>query len=251
MNNLKTNINWVDKLLPNGLPTNTSTVITGPGGSGKPLIGETFVSAWLRNGGSVAFMSLQYPNTDFISESIKSVTGLDIANYKNQVLFFQLDVKIEDLNDEGNNLVRVNLVKPETWDKAIALIKKRLPTNGPGILIFASALNLLLFSPTYGKSVLEKISSIISDDKSLTYIFSVSTTAKKEEIKIIENAADNLITSRSEKKPFKLFVKIIRMKNVVFSKNEIQVPIKIETLNHIKEISEHSRSKVIPDILKI
>ncbi len=28
MNNLKTKINWIDQALPNGLPTNTLTVIT-------------------------------------------------------------------------------------------------------------------------------------------------------------------------------------------------------------------------------
>ncbi len=41
-------------VLPEGLPLNTSTVITGSGGSGKPLIGETFVSAWLKENKATA-----------------------------------------------------------------------------------------------------------------------------------------------------------------------------------------------------
>jgi len=72
MKTIKAEINWVDELIPEGLPIESTTVITGPGGSGKPLIGETFVSAWLKNGGSVVFMSLQYPGSEFITESIKT-----------------------------------------------------------------------------------------------------------------------------------------------------------------------------------
>ena len=248
---IKTNIEWIDELLPEGFPTKTSTIITGPGGSGKPLIGETFVSGWLKEGGSIAFMSLQYPSTDFISGSIKELTGLDLNDYRDHVIFFQLDVTIENIVEESDKIIRANLVKPEVWDKSLALAKTKLPSTGPGILFFASALNLLLFSPTYGESVLMKIKNIITEDKSVTYIFSVSTTAKKTEIAILEEAADNLIMSRSEKKPFQLFMEIIRMKEVSFNKNEIQIPIKLEVLKHIKGIADHSRSKVIPEISKI
>ncbi len=77
MKTLQTKINWVDDVIPEGLPLKSTTVITGPDGSGKPLIGETFVPAWLKKGGSIIFMSLQYPSTEFITESIKNVTGLD------------------------------------------------------------------------------------------------------------------------------------------------------------------------------
>ena len=48
MKTLKTEISWIDETIPEGLPLKSTTVITGPGGSGKPLIGETFVSAWLK-----------------------------------------------------------------------------------------------------------------------------------------------------------------------------------------------------------
>lgn len=251
MENVRTNINWIDDLLPDGLQIKTSTIITGPGGSGKPLIGETFVSAWLQKGGSVAFMSLQYPSTDFISESIKKVTGLDLSLYNDHLLFFQLDTNIENIVDEGNKNIRANLVKPEVWESALEIAKSRLPKTGPGILLFTSAFNLLLFSPTYGKEILSKIKQIILEDKSLTYIFSVSTTAKKEEIETLENIADNLLISRSEKPPLKLFLKVERAKDVQFDNKEIQIPIKPETLQHLKKVAEHSRNKVIPEILKI
>jgi len=72
---------WLDRLIPEGFPTHTSTLITGPGGSGKPLIGNLIAAAWLRQGGSVVFMSLQYPTHEFIVSGLKTVTQLDLSEY--------------------------------------------------------------------------------------------------------------------------------------------------------------------------
>jgi len=251
MKTLKTGIKWIDSVIPEGLPLISTTIITGPGGSGKPLIGETFVAAWLKEGGSVVFMSLQYPSKEFISESIKNVAGINLDDYNDRIIFLQLDTEINDLIEEGENIIRVNLVKPEVWDKAINRASSKLPNEGPGILIFGSALNLLFFSPTYGDQILNKIKNTIVLNSTKTYIFSVSTTAKAEEISQIENAADNLITSHSEKDPFRLFMKVLKMKNVSYNSTEVQVPISPETLMHIKKIADHSRTKVIPAISKL
>jgi len=251
METLKIGTKWIDTVIPEGLPLKSSTIITGPGGSGKPLIGETFVSAWLKEGGRVVFMSLQYPSTEFITESIKNVTGLNLRDYEDKIIFLQLDVEIPDLIDEDKNIIRANLVKPEIWDKALNIATAKLTQEGPGILIFGSAHNLLLFSPTYGDSILDKIKDTILKDKSKTYIFSVSTSAKAEEISKIEEVADNLLLSRSEKEPFRLFMKVLRMKGVHYNSNEVLVPISPTILNHIKKMADHSRKIVIPAISKI
>ena len=79
-------------------------------------------------------------------------------------------------------------------------LKSTTLITGPGILIFGSALNLLLFSPTYGDAILETIKSTIEYNTTKTYIFSISTSAKAEEILQLEEIADNLILSRSEKR---------------------------------------------------
>ncbi|MCB2208680.1 MAG: hypothetical protein KQH67_10350 [Bacteroidetes bacterium] len=251
METLKTEIDWIDNIIPEGLPLKSTTLITGPGGSGKPLIGETFVTAWLKKGGSVIFMSLQYPSSEFITESIKNVTGLDINDYNEKIIFLQLDTGIPDYHEVNRHIINANLVKPEVWDKVLDLASTKLPDEGPGILIFGSALNLLLFSPTYGDAILEKIKSTIASNTSKTYIFSVSTSAKAKEISQLEEMADNLILSRSEKKPFRLFMKVLKIRNEPYDPAEVQVPISSKTLDHIKEIADHSRSKVIPAILKI
>ena len=251
METLKTGINWVDSVLPDGLPLKSTTIITGPGGSGKPLIGETFVAAWLKEGGSVVFMSLQFPSTEFISESIKNVAGIDLKDYNNKIIFLQLDTEINELNDVSGNIIKANLVKPEVWDKAINLASSKLPDEGPGILIFGSALNILLFSHTYGIQILDKIKNTIVTNNTKTYIFSVSTSIKAEEISRIEKVADNVIITHSEENPFRLFIKVLKIKNVNYNSIEVQVPISPEILKHIKIIAEHNRAKVIPAISKI
>lgn len=250
MKTIKTGIYWVDDVIPKGLPLKSTTVITGPGGSGKPLIGETFVTAWLKKGGSVVFMSLQYPSKEFITESIKNVTGLDINGYKEKIIFIQLDTEISGFQEVNRHVINANLVKPEVWDEVLNLASTKLPDEEPGILIFGSALNLLLFSPTYGDAILEKIKSIIASNTTKTYIFSVSTSAKAKEISQIEEIVDNLILSRSEKNPFQLFMKVLKIGGVPYDSSEVQVPISPKTLSHIKEIADHSRNRVIPAILK-
>jgi archaellum biogenesis ATPase FlaH len=36
---------WFDRLLPEGIPVPSLTLLSGPGGSGKPLIGNILVAA--------------------------------------------------------------------------------------------------------------------------------------------------------------------------------------------------------------
>jgi KaiC/GvpD/RAD55 family RecA-like ATPase len=251
MQTLKIGVDWLDALLPEGLPLHTSTLLSGPGGSGKPLIGDNFAAAWLRAGGSAVSMALQYPSTDFIRESLKIITGLQLEEYRQRVVFLSLDAASDGMTEPEGNIIRANLIKPDVWDAAIKRTWDMLPHDDPGILVFGSALNLLLFSPTYGEAILKKMETVLQDDKSRSYIFSVSTTAKKKEIDRLEAVADNLIMTRGEEQPFRLYMQIVRMKDVPFLGEEIQVPIPPGSLAHIKEIAEHSRKRVIPQISRI
>lgn len=251
MKTIKTGVDWMDDLIPEGFPIKTTTIITGPGGSGKPLIGDTIAASWLKNGGSVIFISLQYPDQTFIAEGIKNISGIDIEDYREKTIFVQLDVEIPGYETVSKNLIKANMVKPEIWESVLQLAIKSLPQEDPGILIYASALNLLLFSPTYGEDILDKIKNTLASDHDQTYLFTVSTTAKEKEIAQLEKLADNIIMSRNEKNPFRLFMKILRMKDVSFLAEEVHVPIPHEVLAHMKEVAEHSRHRVIPAISKI
>jgi len=251
MKTFYTNEEWFNRLLPEGLPIPSSTLLSGPGGSGKPLIGNVIVAAWLRQGGSVVFMSLQYPDHSFIAAGLKSITQLDLGDYKDRIAFIELDVSLDSVIVLPKNRIKANVTKPEVWDTAMEHACSILPGEGPGILIFGTALNLLLFSPTYGKEILEKIKSMIQRNSKFTLLFSTSTSANKEEIKKLENLADNLIITRIDPTTLKLYLQIERMKNVPFINDEIEVPFSPEILLNMKEIADRSRKRIIPLISKI
>jgi KaiC/GvpD/RAD55 family RecA-like ATPase len=251
MKNIHLEEPWLDRLIPMGLPTHTSTLITGPGGSGKPLIGNLIAAAWLRQGGSVVFMSLQYPTYEFIVSGLKKVAQLELSEYADRSAFVELDARLQGMEAGSSGHLKANLVIPDIWDGAIEQACSLVPNESPGILVFGSALNLLLFSPTYGRSTLERMKKTIRNDKRRTYLFSVSTTAKKKQIVELEQVADNLIMTHSTKRPFRLFMRILRMKDTPFKSEEVEVPLTPETLMEVKEIADHSRMRVIPMISKI
>lgn len=242
---------WFDRLLPEGLPIPSSTLLSGPGGSGKPLIGNVIVSAWLRQGGSVIFMSLQYPDHSFIAAGLNKVSHLDLGDYQDRVAFIELDATLEGISPPVDKRFKANVVKPDIWDAAIEQACQMVPDEGPGILIFGSALNLLLFSPTYGKGILEKMKTAARGDQKYTYLFSASTTARAEEIAELEAIANNLILTHSTKAPFKLYMKIERIIDSDFVSEEIEVPFPSEVLMDVKEVADHSRKRVIPQVSEL
>jgi len=248
---LHTQHDWFDRLLPDGLPIPSSTLLSGPGGSGKPLVGNVIAAAWLKQGGSVIFMSLQYPDHSFIKASLSKFAHLDLDDYKDNVVFIELDATIDTMTEPDDNRFRANVVKPDIWDHAIKQASSMLPEDGPGILIFSSALNLLLFSSTYGAGILEKMKAAAQGAQRFTYLFSASTTAKAEEIAELEAVVDNLIMTRSDKSPFRLYMQVIRSKGNAHLSDEIEVPFSTELLADVKKIADHSRKKVIPIVSKL
>ena len=251
MDRIRTKTDWFDQLLPEGLPIPSLTLLSGPGGSGKPLIGNVISASWLRQGGSVIFMSLQYPDHSFIETGLRKISQLDLGDYQEQIAFIELDAELDGITPPQGNRFKANVVKPEVWDAAIEQACGMVPDEGPGILIFASALNLLLFSPTYKNGILEKMLAAARGDQKRTYLFSVSTTAKAEEIALLEAAATNLIISRSTKEPFRLYMQINRIDGEEFISDEIEVPFSANALLDVKEVADHSRKKVIPLVSKL
>lgn len=237
---------WFDSLVPDGFPNPSSTLISGPGGTGKPLIGNVITAAWLRQGGSVVFMSLQYPDHKFIAAGLQRINNLSLDNYQKQTFFIELDATLEGVSRQQGNHIKANLVKPEIWDQSLKTAFEAIPEESPGILVFASALNLLLFSPTYGKAILERMKAAARGEARHTYLLSVSTTAHAEEIKELEEVSQNLILTRNTTSPFRLYMQIERIKKARFVSEEIEVPISTDALLGVKEIADHSRKRVIP-----
>jgi hypothetical protein len=162
----------------------------------------------------------------------------------------QFDLHVDEYEDIGNNILKANLSKPEIWNKVLEIADSMVEKSDLGTMVFGSALNLLLFSQKYKKDVIKNLENIIKNDKSRTYIFSVSTSAFADEIKVWEEASDNLMFTRMEK-PMKLFFKISKMKGVRFSKEEVNVPISQEEFIEIKEIADATRKRIIPEMMKI
>jgi len=242
---------WLAELLPDGLPYPSSTLISGPGGSGKPLIGFAFVYDWLKAGGNVIFIPLQYPDTKLAKTSLKRLYDLDINEYSSKIAYIKLSPDLDRWKKINGNALEANLLKPDVWDEAINEAENLLAKGGDlGTLVSASALNLLLFSPTYRKHNLDKFERLLNEDKKRTYLFTVSTEAFREDIKRWERAPDNLMFARMEK-PMKLYLKVAKIENKQVSSKEIQVPIEKEILEEIKEIAESVRKREIPKLMKI
>ena len=72
----------------------------------------------------------------------------------------------------------------------------------------------------------------------------------QEDIKQLENAADNLIFARTER-PMRLHIRIERMKDVIFDKQEIEVPLSEQELRNLRSEAEQARKHLIPLISKI
>jgi len=250
MNSIKIEHDWLKKLLPEGFPYPTSTLISGPGGTGKPLVEFAFVASWLKFGGSVISIPLQYPTVEFVRTAMSKIYKINLENYHEKIAYIQFTPSIDGYKKIGNNTIKANLLKPKVWNSAIKIADNMIEKSDLGTLVFGSALNLLLFSPTYKNDAMENLRNIIKNDKSKTYLFSVSTSAFADEIKLWEEAADNLMYTRMEK-PMRLFFKIIKMKGVKFSREEVQVPISREMLMEIKETAEATRKRIIPEMRRI
>jgi len=250
MTRLRTNIEWLDELLPEGIIIPSSTLISGPGGTGKPLVEFAFVSAWLKAGGSLIGIPLQYPSGELVKTAMRTLYHMDLDDYPGKVAYIQFDPVTGGCEKIGDDTIKANMVKPEIWDEAIMKAENMLDKTELGTLVFGSALNLLLFSRTYKQSILNKLKEVILNDRTRTYAFAVSTSAMADEIKILEDAADNLMFTRMEK-PMKLFLKVARMKEVEFSEQEKEVPIPRGMLEEINQIAEATRKTRIPEIRKI
>ena len=250
MKSLKIEYDWLKKLIPDGLPYPTSTIISGPGGSGKPLVEFAFVASWLKSGGSVIGIPLQYPSIDFVKSSMLKLFDIDLEKYNKKFVNIQFDVDIDTYEQISDNEIKANLLKPDVLNEVIGLADNQIEKSELGTMVFGSALNLLFFSPTYKDAALKNIETILKEDKSKTYIFSVSNSVFAEEIKYLEDASDNLMFTRMEK-PMKLFFNIEKMANVKFSDKEVNVPISKEILKEIKDVAEVSRKRILPKLKKI
>ena len=244
----RTRIDWLDALLPDGYPVPGSTLVSGPGGSGKPLISLLFSAAWLDAGGRAVFL---LTSTDRrYTERVLGLFGYDLDKYKGRFLFADFDLNASQVDQVADDQVRANLLDPHAWDD----ILKRMDTlddgGNPGDLVTAAAINLFFFSPTYGDSIHSYIKGLLADPGEKTVHMTINSDVFKPKAKELENAAHNLFMTRMEK-PMRLFMQTVRMRGVNFDPSEIEVPISRQMLMEIKQEAERGRRDLIPAISKV
>lgn len=222
-------------------------MITGPGGSGKPLVANIVVQSWLQARGSVIFLSLQYPDRRFTYESYRRVTGDSLEEHNDSIAFIDLDPAIDGMGEDDGRGFSANLVKPEIWKDAIERAGRMVSKTGPGVLLSGSALNLLLFSPTYSEKMGDTIRETM-DDPRYTSIFSISSKPKEELVRYIVGGAGTVLFTDRPGEEFELFLEVRKAPGGQFPRERIRIPIPAEELAATREIAEHSRRKVIPAI---
>ncbi|MGC9468324.1 MAG: hypothetical protein ACP5HS_07025 [Anaerolineae bacterium] len=255
MKNFHTNFEWLDRLMPEGIPIPSSTVISGPGGSGKPLIGLAIVASWLRQGGKVIVLPLQYPDPEFTKHDLAQLYDLELADYPESYFFIRLDLDLDPeagvIEQSGPHEARANLVNPETWTRTLHFADQILGPSDLGTLVYGSAVNLLLFSPTHGEHMRARLETVLREDKDRSYLFTVSSSALKEKIETLEHAADHLMFTRMTRPERQLYLRVARLRGASYLEEETLTPYGRDDLDTIKEIADASRVARIPTIRKI
>ena len=239
---------WLRSVLPDGIPLGETTLISGPGGSGKPLIGFSIVDAWLRAGGSVVVL-LTNSDATFVTETMQALYDTDFEEHGDRVVWVDFDPSMDpdvDAMEFTEEAIRGNLVDPTVWNRALESGLDRAPDTEQGTLVFGSALNLFLFSPTYGDAMIEEFVDVAAAGGDTTYLFSVSTSAFEDQIGRVEDAADTVLMTRMEE--MTLYLRGERSASVSISEEEVTVPFTPDQIRRIKSVAEETRDTIIPTI---
>ncbi len=247
---IHSDIKWINDVLPEGFETNQSILISGPGGSGKPLVELGFVDTWLKAGGSVVGIPLQYPSLDMVEKSIHEIYKTSLKAYPGRVAFIRFDPFIgKDVTREGD-IWNANLIKEGVWDMTISDVVASLPSSEIGTLVFGSALNLLLFNERYREHMKNAVKKTLTDLGLKMVIFTVSNNVFENDVKVWEDSADNLMmTDLDEEKVLRL--QVIRMKSVPYLAKETVIPIDQKTLKKIESVAKRTRTKNVQAIRSI
>jgi len=246
MKSFQIKIPWMQQILTKGIPVPSSTIITGPAGAGKPLIGTLLADAWLKQGGSLIILMINFKRV--YTEKLFLNLKTDLKQFADQTVYVELDLEIAGVEKSTANVLLANLLKPHNLMSAIRQAKELLPDSDLGTLVYGSALNMLLFSPTYAAQIHQTIVEILQSKDN--YLFTIADNTFEELVSVWDGLADNLFFVHGTG-IMQLGLKIIRMNNVSFNKNEVRIPISEKELRTIRAEAEMSRKHLIPMIRKI
>jgi hypothetical protein len=239
---------WLDRLFPEGLPVLSSTIISGPGGSGKPLVGTNILAAWIKSDRCAVAFPL---NSDWLyAEKLLQLYDVPPEKYRDRVVFVDLAPEQDSVKPLNANVLAANILKPDLLHGSIDIALDLLACPRRDVILYGSALNILFFSPTWRDRIFEEWKKVLFDAPEFTSVFSVSTSAFQEKIRQFENLADNLMYARMEK-PMTLYLQVAKVKGAPFDPNEFIVPLAAEVLASLRDESGGFRKRIIPIISRI
>jgi len=246
MDKLNIEFDWLKEVLPEGIKIPSSTLISGPGGSGKPLIAAMLLTSWLKQGGSIIYYLIN-SGKDY-TEKIFSIYDINLKNYVNRIYFVDFDLEGDQPVQIAENHVKTNLLKPENWQTTIDQAKNQLDAKNHPTIIFGAALNILLFSPTFGNQIFNYFKELIESGENS--LFTISNNVFEVKMRELETRADNLLFTHSGRN-LELHLQTARMKDVLFKETDLVVPLTEEELRNMRSEAERMRKHLIPLLKKI
>ncbi len=252
--NFVTGLDWFDPLLPDGIPVPSSILISGPSGTGKPFVGLAIAASWLRQGGRVIFIPVHCSYPALFERGLLDLYGLSLEKFTGSHFFILVDTDLDPheqaLEASGCNTIRSNLVNPKAWREALAVASASLKGEGP-ILVFASALNLLLLSPSYGEQLFLMLLDTVRNPMGRTYLFTISSSILLKKSIMLEQAADHLFMMKRVPRQRYVHLRAARVRNADFHSDAIQVPVEPDFFEDLKNEAVASRRILISRVSSI
>lgn len=246
MKSFKVCQDWFADLMPDGICIPTSTIISGPAGAGKELISSMIAASWLIRGGALIHILTNFDRGH--AEKLLSYYNVSSNDSAGRIVYIAFDPCIKDIEKISDDEFRANLLKTDVFEATIEKAQNILPQSDLGILTYMTALNMPLYSNTYSDDIFNKYLAMARDRRQTLFSFSSNIFADK--MHKIENAADNLIYVHGTG-VVRLSLKIMKMKDVSFVRDEIQAPLNEELISMHLQTIQKMRQTLVPIIRKI
>ena len=246
MKSFKIDQDWLADLLPDGIRLPSSTIISGPAGAGKELISSMIAASWLIRGGSLIHILTNYDREH--AEKLFSYHNVSTNDISGRFVYIDIDPQIKDFKKISNDELRANLLKTDVFEAALEKAQNMLPKSDLGIMTYMTALNMPLYSKTYATDIFNKYLAMLKGTRHS--LFSLSNNIFTDKMQEIQSAADNVIYVHGTG-IMRLSLKIMKMREVSFVKDEIETPLREELISmHLKSIQQ-MRQTLVPIIRKI
>lgn len=230
---------WLREVFPEGIKFPSSTVLTGPMGAGKPILAGAFLTDWLRNGGSVLSIPLQFPDSAFTKQNLNSLYGFDLEQFSDQVVFVSFNPEIDSIRKRDGKYLEANMMLPGNWYEVLSRAKDLLPDTQE-ILVFVTAINLPLVSDEYYEQLIDMFGKLFKEPSGYSYLFAISTSMVEDRVSKVSEGADHLIEAYITKEHALRF-RVLRAKETRFIDKEQQVPFGKEVLEKAEQRAKRFR----------